>query len=875
MTSEVDIKTQREEVLKNIGEKILQGNYWYLISSKWFDSWKDFVDYNEKGTKGEIPGPIDNEPLLLQNEDILRQDVKENTDFVLVPEKIGKLLHKIYGGKEIKRQVIVDSSKEFVELYPYVLLISLNQENLNFVKKTYSKKTKLNQILQDLKSFYNVKDDVRLWLSFNSSPYRLFTLENESQEIESLITRILGQQLVLEVKINNEWPLESKSKPRSIQFINSKDQSPMTSKRSQVELKGNFQKGIPGVVGLSNLGNTCFMNSSLQCLSKVPQLYDYFIKRDWKKEINVQNPLGMEGKIANVFADLMKEIWSGNHSVIIPRDFKDIIGRFQSMFSGSNQQDSQEFLSYLMDGLHEDLNRIVKKPKSDPPPRQNKSDEEYSKEFWKTHLERNNSVFTDKIQGQYKSTLICPGCDKVSITFDPFMTLSLPLPKETHRIIPATLFKFKNNERPILFKVKVPKNGTVKDLRKAISEFSKIEESSIVLADIYHSKVFKYFPDTLEIQKVLPTDKVVAYEIPNIPQGTHEGYSYVDEEKEPPFISVRLYSIDKETERSFSVSIMGTPLTIPWKSQFTNRQIYDICLTYIKRYLKDLDKSGYDLSKPETLFLQEEESTMKPLFTLRYEQIIMGSDRTLSKMLYNDEVFQIPSRLISEKKTLSLFVSKDVINNHINQTEFLGEVIDPSVTGLSLDQKPLDIQDLFKLFTKQEILDKDNEWYCGECKKHVQASKKLDIWRLPDVLIVHLKRFMANERFGQYLEKIETSVDFPLELDLKEYSVSKQKECEYQLIGVVNHFGNISGGHYTSNVKVEDKWFNFDDSNTKEIQNPVSSSAYVLFYVNKNLPKETEVKGLIYPKEETQKSEKKILESEEKEKLDLSKVLKQ
>ena len=50
---------------------------------------------------------------------------------------------------------------------------------------------------------------------------------------------------------------------------------------------------LKGVVGLSNLGNTCFMNSALQCLTKIPQIQDYFLTKEWNKEINVDNPLGM------------------------------------------------------------------------------------------------------------------------------------------------------------------------------------------------------------------------------------------------------------------------------------------------------------------------------------------------------------------------------------------------------------------------------------------------------------------------------------------------------------------------------------------------------------------------------------------------------
>jgi len=62
---------------------------------------------------------------------------------------------------------------------------------------------------------------------------------------------------------------------------------------------------------------------------------------------------------------------------------------------------------------------------------------------------------------------------------------------------------------------------------------------------------------------------------------------------------------------------------------------------------------------------------------------------------------------------------------------------------------------------KEEKLEKENEWYCPQCKEHKQAKKKFDLWKLPDVLIIHLKRFSYNSFFR---EKIDSLVDFPLEL---------------------------------------------------------------------------------------------------------------
>jgi ubiquitin carboxyl-terminal hydrolase 4/11/15 len=89
---------------------------------------------------------------------------------------------------------------------------------------------------------------------------------------------------------------------------------------------------------------------------------EYFANDNYVEDINEENPLGMKGEIARSFGELIKGMWSGRYSFVVPRNFKQAVGRFAPQFSGYQQQDSQELLTFLLDGLHEDLNRIKQKP---------------------------------------------------------------------------------------------------------------------------------------------------------------------------------------------------------------------------------------------------------------------------------------------------------------------------------------------------------------------------------------------------------------------------------------------------------------------------------------------------------------------------------
>lgn len=126
----------------------------------------------------------------------------------------------------------------------------------------------------------------------------------------------------------------------------------------------------------------------------------------------------MRGEIAQSFGALLQRIWSDTSqgTSYAPREFKSVLSRFAPQFSGYQQHDTQEFVAFLLDGLHEDLNRVLKKPYVEKPDWNGGGDlelVELARSSWEGYMKRNDSVIVDLFQGQYRSTLVCPVCSKV------------------------------------------------------------------------------------------------------------------------------------------------------------------------------------------------------------------------------------------------------------------------------------------------------------------------------------------------------------------------------------------------------------------------------------------------------------------------------
>ena len=145
------------------------------------------------------------------------------------------------------------------------------------------------------------------------------------------------------------------------------------------------------------------------------------------------------------------------------------------------------------------------------------------------------------------------------------------------------------------------------------------------------------------------------------------------------------------------------------------------------------------------------------------------------------------------------------------------------------------IYDCLDLFTREEIM---KNILCEKCNKKTNFKKRLEIDKFPKYLTLILKRFKYTKMFTT---KIDNLIQFPLEnLDMTNYLTPKEGKIKYNLFGVVNHSGTLTGGHYHCDIKQENNWIRYDDSYVTEYDKKiVTENAYLLVYKlsneNKNL----------------------------------------
>ncbi|KAM4818786.1 cyclin-dependent kinase 16 isoform 4-T5 [Thomomys bottae] len=848
-------------------ERPLQaGESWFLVKQHWYKQWEVYVQGGDQDAS-TFPGCINNAELFEDQINWrLKEGLVEGKDYVLLPAAAWHYLVSWYGLEHgqppIERKVIKLPSLQKVEVYLVELLLVQHTDMDTILTAQFSHTDTLDVVLSTAREHFLVEpqEDTRLWIK--NSEGSLDRVYNT--QITLLDAAIETGQLVIMETRNKDgtWP-----------------STQLRGMKNMAEEDEDFQ-GQPGICGLTNLGNTCFMNSALQCLSNVPQLTEYFLNNRYLDELNFRNPLGMKGELAEAYADLVKQAWSGYHRSIVPNVFKNKVGHFATQFLGYQQHDSQELLSFLLDGLHEDLNRVKNKEYVELCEANGRPDQEVAQEAWQNHKRRNDSVIVDTFHGLFKSTLVCPDCGNVSVTFDPFCYLSVPLPVCHKRVLEVFFIPMDPRRKPEQHRVVVPKKGNISDLCVALSKHTGIAPDKMIVTDVFSHRFYKLYQLEDPLSSILDRDDIFVYEVTGRIEPT-EGSR--DDIVVPVYLRERTQARDYNNSY-YGLILFGHPLlvSVP-RDRFSWEGLYNILLYRLSRYVtkptSDEEDNGDEKGDDND---EEEEQENEAIVDEEGKEEIPGPsnqgniqesepeqpgpssgiNRRCSFLLDNHlhssqwpprrrrkQLFTLQtvnSNGTSDRSTspeeiqtqpyIAMDWEPEMKRRYYDEVEAEGYVKHDCV-GYVLKKAPVQLQECIELFTTMETLEKENPWYCSSCKQHQLATKKLDLWALPEILIIHLKRFSFS-KFSH--EKLDTLVQFPIrDLDFSEFVIKPQNESapdlyKYDLIAVSNHYGGMRDGHYTTFACNKDsgQWHYFDDNSVSPVnENQIESkAAYVLFY---------------------------------------------
>lgn len=258
-------------------------------------------------------------------------------------------------------------------------------------------------------------------------------------------------------------------------------------------LSKDSKQAVRGLCGLENMGNTCFMNTSLQCLSNCWELTNYFLRNKYKKDINRDNPIGTKGRICKSYANLLQNLWNGTSKEYKPWNFKLVLDTTTKNFLGNEQQDAEEFLTFLIDSLHEDLNRVDKKKKNIINDEKSNNEEIQSQIEWYNFKKLNQSVLIDLFYGQFKSLIYCPNinCQTVSKSFEPFFCISLPV--ETRNEVVCFFLFYDLSIKPIRLQFCFNNDYELLALRNKIAKILNIHPFSFIIAKMDKTGRLAYF----------------------------------------------------------------------------------------------------------------------------------------------------------------------------------------------------------------------------------------------------------------------------------------------------------------------------------------------------------------------------------------------
>ena len=451
---------------------------------------------NEKKTERKEPLNI------IINDNTFEEEADELIKDISNPKNLGK--------KEIEKEIYINQRINFLKSKHKEELDKLNQEKMN-IEKTYQEKEdkldkektnieksyqekvdKLNQEINNLKNTHKEEVD-KLYQEINNlKNTHKEEVDKLNQEINNLKNVHKEEVDKLNQEINNlknihkEEVNKLNKKINDLQLFHKKQIDELSQEKINLEkahkeevdkyrdkieilekeLKMSKDKIIELdnstiLIGLNNIGATCYMNATLQALSNTNDFTQYFLN-DYK-----YNPKDISKNMSNEFYKLLNLLWDKNKkkSSFSPKDFKETLSKENPLFKGIKANDSKDLITFLLEKLHSELNQPDNSPVNGYA--ENQFDEKYSLNLFYQDYQRNyRSIISNLFYGVIEIKNQCTGCNYTKFNFQVFNFLEFPLEQ-------VNIFCFQNGKRMAL----VNSDGTNPDINlyECFDYYQKVE----------------------------------------------------------------------------------------------------------------------------------------------------------------------------------------------------------------------------------------------------------------------------------------------------------------------------------------------------------------------------------------------------------------
>uniref|UniRef100_A0A0N4ZUB0 ubiquitinyl hydrolase 1 n=1 Tax=Parastrongyloides trichosuri TaxID=131310 RepID=A0A0N4ZUB0_PARTI len=824
------LQTKEEELLLIQGYKNsvkrCNNTEFYILSHKW---WNKMLVEISRGTY-EI-GPIAGTESLLEKNcyhewmqlyegrqllgPILKQNIEENVDYVSIDKALHFFLKKKYGihDNEIRR---FSDSNGIIDLYPPLILIHRHK---GFDKKPwfwslYPKGLPIKILKKDAQEGLEIDDPnaIRLWLM-----PEMILINNEELSLEDLTKDRKFVKVLLEMRNRDmSWPEEM------IEFLNTSNDLSISSKdgkglssytatnKNLLSIKGRSS----GIVGLANLGNSCYMNSVLQCLIRTDNVTDYIIKRlDEYEEDNT---------LTTAFGKFLCEVFAKENHKFTPGELKRMITIKCPLFADHSQQDANEFLSCFLNTISEEL-AISNNEKGIVPDTTYLTNSPADLE-WKKLLKREFSIITQDICGQLKSSLTCKSCLNVSETFEPFTFLQLPIPDNELYLLTIIVVPQKNIT-PTKMSWSLSGHTKLSYIKTLIKNKTGITENSIFFSILdgnfkLRQQIFdKLNNENVEVKSLcsLKECNIIAFEI--IPESNDSSPIFALNRNDHFNETYILKAID-----GISSFFFGMPTIFQYIPN----------VTHVSDFYKNVHNklSQYHLKEAKKNSTNNRAIDASEDLKGGYPFELVAVDHTFewcafcewTKFCRGCNLEELGEIISSEIKYIAIHWKPSSLYLNYQSVMDLVCVEDESVYREKEEYgKPVSLTTCLNDFVKPEIL--DDSLMCSFCNTKTFMEKKFEIQRQPNVLIINLKRFVYIDSSGWVKSRKAIAVPF------NNFTIVSNGYL-YECYAIVNHYGAIGGGHYTAYAKVKNKWYLFDDSSycAVNIEDVDVKNAYMIFY---------------------------------------------